>query len=70
MKRILVPTDFSDCAMNALKVAASIARKSNSIITLAHVYEVPVYGLTAGGMSGLSYDAAGLTKIKKPFTQS
>lgn len=70
MKRILVPTDFSDCAMNALKVAASIARKTNSAITLAHVYEVPIYGLSsAGGMQGLSYDGQALTRIKNTIKE-
>ena len=32
MKRILVPTDFSEHAENALKVAAQIAKKNNSEI--------------------------------------
>lgn len=44
MKIIVVPTDFSSCALNALKVAADIARKSDSVIKLVHVYERPVYG--------------------------
>jgi nucleotide-binding universal stress UspA family protein len=51
--------------MNALKVAAKIARKTNETITLAHVYEVPVYGLKAGGMQGLSYDGEALAEIKE-----
>ena len=29
MKRILVPTDFSEYAENALKIAAIIAKKNN-----------------------------------------
>lgn len=37
MKTILVPTDFSDHALFALKVAASIARKINGEIKLIHV---------------------------------
>jgi nucleotide-binding universal stress UspA family protein len=41
MKRILVPTDFSAHAENALKVAAQIAKKSNSEIILLHMTEVP-----------------------------
>ncbi|MCF6224172.1 MAG: universal stress protein [Flavobacteriaceae bacterium] len=36
MKRILVPTDFSECALNALKQAAEIARKSGASIDLVH----------------------------------
>ena len=41
MKRILVPTDFSEHAEDALKVAAQIAHKHNSEITLLHMLELP-----------------------------
>lgn len=44
MKNIIVPTDFSECAENALRVAAEIAKKNKSFIHLVHVYECPVYG--------------------------
>lgn len=41
MKRILVPTDFSDHAAYALKVAAQIARENESEIILLHMLELP-----------------------------
>lgn len=41
MKRILVPTDFSKEAENALKVAAQLARKYNAEIFLLHMLELP-----------------------------
>lgn len=41
MKKILVPTDFSDHAEYALKVAAQIARKNNGEIYLLHMLELP-----------------------------
>ena len=41
MKRILVPTDFSEDAENALKVAAIIAKKNNCEIFLLHLLELP-----------------------------
>lgn len=41
MKKILVPTDFSDHAYYALKVAAEIARKNNGEIILLHMLELP-----------------------------
>ncbi len=41
MKRILVPTDFSSHAENALKTAAQIAKKTNSEIHLLHIIETP-----------------------------
>lgn len=46
MKKIVVPTDFSDCAFDALKVAADISRKSKGVkIELLHTYERPYNGL-------------------------
>jgi nucleotide-binding universal stress UspA family protein len=44
MKKILVPTDFSDCSKNALKAAIKIAKKTKAKIELVHVYDRPVIG--------------------------
>ncbi|MFP9100064.1 universal stress protein [Flavobacterium sp. RHBU_24] len=41
MKKILVPTDFSDHAEYALKVAAKIAKEHNGEIFLLHLLELP-----------------------------
>ena len=41
MKRILVPTDFSEHAEYALRVAAQIAKQNNSEILLLHMLELP-----------------------------
>jgi nucleotide-binding universal stress UspA family protein len=41
MKRILVPTDFSEHAEDALKAAAEIAKKNNSEIIILHTLELP-----------------------------
>ena len=41
MKRILVPTDFSEYAENALKAAALIAKKNKSEIFILHLLELP-----------------------------
>lgn len=41
MKQILVPTDFSEHAEDALKVAAQIAQKNNSEIIILHMLELP-----------------------------
>lgn len=48
MKRILVPTDFSPQAENALKVAAQLALKHSCDIFLLHSLEMP---LSIGGSS-------------------
>ena len=41
MNRILVPIDFSEEAKKAGKVAASIAKKTNSEIILLHMFDIP-----------------------------
>ncbi len=51
MKTILVPTDFSECANNALEVAASIAKKTGASITLLHVLDVP--SITVNGVGSM-----------------
>lgn len=42
MQKILVPTDFSAQAENALKVAAQLAKKHQSEIYLLHMLELPL----------------------------
>ncbi len=42
MKKILVPTDFSIQAENALKVAAQLAKKYDCEIYLLHILEIPL----------------------------
>lgn len=42
MKKILVPTDFSEHAENALKIAAQLAKKYKGEIYLLHMIELPV----------------------------
>ena len=43
MKKILVPTDFSECAEHAVEVAASIAKLTDARLYLLHVMDIPVY---------------------------
>lgn len=42
-KKILVPTDFSECAANALTHALELAGALGASVTLLHVYEPPTY---------------------------
>ncbi len=43
MQKILVPTDFSECAEMAVQTAASIARKTDSRLYLMHIIQIPSY---------------------------
>ena len=65
MKRIVVPTDFSGCALSALKVAALISKKVNAVISIVHTYELPIYGFTDGLVM---YDGAEVGKIKEELS--
>ncbi|WP_417369894.1 universal stress protein [Gelidibacter japonicus] len=47
MKKILVPTDFSEQAENALKVAVQLAKKHGSEIYLLHMLEIPLQEIDA-----------------------
>lgn len=42
MKTIIVPTDFSPVAANAMNYAADMAQAIQASLTLLHVYQVPV----------------------------
>lgn len=42
MKKLLVPTDFSKTAENALNFAVLLAQRTNAKITLIHVFQLPV----------------------------
>ncbi len=49
MKKILVPTDFSNEAENALKVAAQLAKKHDCELILLHMLDLPLNQLNVGG---------------------
>jgi len=42
MKTILVPTDYSDTANNALQYAVELAKFSHAKIILLHTYQIPI----------------------------
>ena len=47
-QRILVATDFSESAQQALELALQIAEKFGSELTLVHSWEAPNYSFAAG----------------------
>ncbi|MGB3342974.1 MAG: universal stress protein [Aequorivita sp.] len=69
MKRILVPTDFSEQAENALKVAAQIAKKYHSKIYLIHSLEMPLYLATAGSTGSLPESLFFIKFAEKRFNE-
>ncbi|HVJ94100.1 MAG TPA: universal stress protein, partial [Labilithrix sp.] len=49
-KNILVPTDFSDTATEALDYAIDIAEKFGARVTVLHTFEIPLVGLPDGAL--------------------
>jgi nucleotide-binding universal stress UspA family protein len=62
MRRILVPTDFSDQARNAFEVAVAIARQTGAAIKLLHVVEMP-YSYTSFNVTGEVSGSNGMEQV-------
>lgn len=72
MKHILVPTDFSEFSLNALKVAAEFARKSNAEVHILHVVNIPSHEVGIMPFQNQQNVAEGLfilKHIKKKFAE-
>ena len=70
MNTILVPIDFSDEAKYACKVAASIAKKTNSEIILLHMLDIPstsVDPMVDGNLGGGAQTIYYMKTIHKKF---
>lgn len=63
MKKILVPTDFSEQAENALKVAVQLAKKFDSEIYLLHMLELPVQDFDLMGSPSVMPEAMFFIKL-------
>ncbi|PID69555.1 MAG: universal stress protein UspA [Flavobacteriales bacterium] len=71
MKKILVPIDFSDEAKKACKVAASLAKKTDSEIILLHMLDIPgttVDPMDSGNTSGGAQTIFFMKAIKKKIS--
>lgn len=67
MKRILIPTDFSDNSLNAIKYGLELFKKTKCIIHLIHISPIPPYsgaGTSVRGTTTLLKDTV-LTQSKK-----
>ena len=60
MKKILVPTDFSESSERALEAAITLAKKFDASIVLMHAYQLPVYPYPA--MTSASLPAGDLVE--------
>lgn len=69
MKRILVPTDFSEQAENALKVAINLAQKHNSEIFILHSMEMPLHLATSNDSGSLPESLFFIKLAEKRFSE-
>ncbi len=70
IKRILVPLDFSECSINALKYAAQLSKKLQvECLQIMHAYSSPVSFSEAGINDMESIDTLISTEINERFEQ-
>ncbi len=69
MKRILVPTDFSEQAENALKVAAQIAKRNGSEIYVLNSLELPLHLASSSETSAMPESLFFIQLAKKHFEE-
>ncbi|WP_299760774.1 universal stress protein [uncultured Pontibacter sp.] len=63
MRRILVPTDFSDEARNAYEIAISVARRTGAAIKLLHVVETPYYSANFSATGDVMVGSDGMEQV-------
>ncbi|GJM29024.1 MAG: universal stress protein [Cyclobacteriaceae bacterium] len=72
-KKILVPVDFSDCAVNALKYAISFAKSTEAKLVLLHAYHLPIpvaeAGLNINTNIAEEYISEGTEKMKQLYSR-
>ncbi len=69
MQKILVPTDFSQQAEFALKVAANLAKKYNGEIYLLHLLEMPLHLTNSGSAKHLPESLFFIKLAEKNFNE-
>lgn len=72
MKKILVPTDFSEVAGYATEVAAEIAKKNNGRLFLLHIVDLPQYSESLpihGNYQDIAESIGILKLVKKKFKE-
>ncbi|MAP53904.1 universal stress protein [Altibacter sp.] len=69
MKRILVPTDFSSQAENALQVAVQMAKKHASVIYLLHSLDLPLHLARSGSGGSLPESLYFIKLAEKNFEE-
>lgn len=70
VKRILVPTDFTDASEHALAYALDLAETFNASVTLMHSYEVPIVAFPDGALVATADVAGRIAEVAKAALES
>lgn len=63
MKNIIVPTDFSECAQDALEFAAFFAKKNDSKIHIIHALNMPNWNSGLADNYGMGYEGTSAGEV-------
>lgn len=65
LNHIICPTDFSECSVNALRYAASLAKASNAHLHLVHVYNRPYSTTSYNGSISAQVDSGAHAEMRE-----
>ncbi len=65
VKRILCPSDFSDCSRAALEFAIELAQRLGASIRVVHVFQLPQYAGFEDGLTMAAASAEIFTTLRK-----
>lgn len=65
IRRILVPTDFSETSERALDYALDLAEKLNAAVTVMHAYEIPIVGFPDGALVATADVASRIADVSR-----
>jgi nucleotide-binding universal stress UspA family protein len=70
LKRILVPTDFTETSDRALEWAIALAARVGASVTVMHAYEIPIVGFPDGAIVATPEMAARIADASRVTLES
>jgi nucleotide-binding universal stress UspA family protein len=70
LRRILVPTDFTETSDRALEWALDLAKRLGAVVTILHAYEIPIVGFPDGAIIATPEIAGRISDASKAALES
>ena len=70
LRRILVPTDFTETSDRALDWALDLAKRLGAAVTILHAYEIPIVGFPDGAIIATPEIAGRISDASKAALES